>query len=58
MISFQRLKSFSTDVAAILPRNRRTLAEVEILEADAHIRKALADTREFYAERIRPAAVT
>ena len=33
---------------------RRQLAEVEILEADARIRKALADTREFYALRKKP----
>jgi len=37
--------------------HRRQLAEVEILEADARIRKALADTREFYATRRKPAAV-
>jgi hypothetical protein len=37
---------------------RRQLAEVEILEADARIRKALADTREFYATRRKPAAIT
>ena len=36
---------------------RRQLAEVEILEADARIRKALAETREFYAQRRKPAAV-
>ena len=36
---------------------RRQLAEVEILEADARIRKALADMREFYAQRRKPAAV-
>ena len=36
---------------------RRQLAEVEILEADARIRKALADTRESYAQRRKPAAV-
>jgi len=36
---------------------RRQLAEVEILEADARIKKALAETREFYAQRRKPAAV-
>jgi hypothetical protein len=36
---------------------RRQLAEVEILEAEARIRKALADTREFYAQRRKPAVV-
>jgi len=36
---------------------RKQLAEVEILEADARIKKALADTREFYAQRRKPAPV-
>jgi hypothetical protein len=36
---------------------RRQIAEVEILEADARIRKAVAETREFYAKRRKPAAV-
>jgi len=35
---------------------RRQLAEVEILEADARIKRALAETREFYAKRKRPTA--
>ena len=37
---------------------RRQLAEVEILEAEARIRKALADMREFYATRRKPAVAT
>jgi len=37
---------------------RKQLAETEILEAEARIKKALADTREFYAQRRKPAAVT
>ena len=36
---------------------RRQLAEVEILEADARIRKALAETREANVQRKKPAAV-
>ena len=36
---------------------RKQLAETEILEADARIKKALADTREFYAQRRKPAPV-
>ena len=36
---------------------RRQLAEAEILEAEVRIRKALAETREFYAQRRKPAAV-
>jgi len=37
--------------------HRKQIAETEILEADARIKKALADTREFYAQRRKPAAV-
>ena len=36
----------------------RQLAEVEILEADARIRKALAEAREFYTQRRKPAAAS
>ncbi len=36
---------------------RRQLAEVEILEAGARIRRTLAETREAYAQRKKPAAV-
>jgi hypothetical protein len=36
---------------------RRQLAEVEILEAEGRIKKALADTRGFYAQRRKPTAV-
>jgi hypothetical protein len=47
----------STTVVDPEIERRRQLAEVEILEAEARIRKALADTREFYAQRRKPAAV-
>jgi len=36
---------------------RRQIAEVEILEAEARIKKSLANTREFYAQRRKPALV-
>jgi len=39
-----------------LIERRRQLAEVEILEADARIKRALANTREFYAQRKKPTA--
>jgi len=44
----------STQVLDPEIERRRQIAEVEILEADARIRKALADTREFYALRKKP----
>jgi hypothetical protein len=36
---------------------RRQIAEVEIVEAEAPLRRALADSREFYAQRRKPTAV-
>ena len=44
----QQVKALHTDPAL---EHRRQLAEVEIVEAEARIRKAVADRRELYAQR-------
>ena len=35
---------------------RRQIAEVEIVEAEARLKRALADSREYYAQRRKPKA--
>ena len=56
LIATTKTETFAKAIDPELER-RRQVAEVEILEAEVRIRKALADTREFYAQRRKPAAV-